>query len=172
MRITSWLPLGVALWLSRIGPARASEIRVGYTQDALTLDPANPGNRDTETIIRNMYDGLLTRDAAMRVVPELADRWRQVDPVTYEFHLRAGVRFHDGSPMTAEDVKFTMERVLGGKIGGQTNPRKDLLGPLDPRRHRRSAHGAFRAAQAMAVAAGDAAVPGDRQRDVRQAGRR
>jgi peptide/nickel transport system substrate-binding protein len=134
MRITSWLPswlpLGVALAVAAIGPTWASEIRVGYTQDALTLDPANPGNRDTETIIRNMYDGLLTRDAAMHVVPELADSWRQVDPVTYEFHLRDGVRFHDGTPMTAEDVKFTMERVLGGKIGGQTNPRKDLLGPL------------------------------------------
>jgi len=130
MRVESWLPLALALALGAIGQAGASEIRVGYTQDALTLDPANPGNRDTETIIRNMYDGLLTRDAAMQVVPELADSWRQVDPVTYELHLRDGVHFHDGTPMTAEDVKFTMERVLSGKIGGQTNPRKDLLGPL------------------------------------------
>ncbi len=130
MQITTWLAVGLAVVAIAIGPARASEIRVGFTQDALTLDPANPGNRNTETIIRNMYDGLLTRDSAMRVVPELADRWRQVDPVTYEFHLRPGVRFHDGALMTAEDVKFTMERVLSGKIGGQTNPRKDLLGPL------------------------------------------
>jgi len=140
MRITKWLSLGLAFAVVvpdfvapsfvAIAPASASEIRVGYTQDALTLDPANPGTRDTETIIRNMYDGLLTRDAAMRVVPEIADSWRQVDPVTYEFHLRDGVRFHDGTLLTAEDVKFTMERVLGGKIGGQTNPRKDLLGPL------------------------------------------
>ena len=125
----------VPRWPSR--PSRAhsgrrgrSEIRVGFTQDALTLDPANPGNRDTETIIRNMYDGLLTRDPAMNVVPEIADSWHQVDPLTYEFHLRDGVHFHDGTPLTAEDVKFTIERVLGGKIGGQTNPRKDLLGPL------------------------------------------
>ncbi len=130
MRNKAWLPLGLVLALSAIAPVQASEIRVGYTQDALTLDPASPGNRDTETIIRNMYDGLLTRDAQMHVVPELVDRWRQVDPVTYEFHLRDGVRFHDGTPMTAEDVKFTFDRVLSGKIGGQTNPRKDLLGPL------------------------------------------
>ncbi|MBV9785182.1 MAG: ABC transporter substrate-binding protein [Acidisphaera sp.] len=111
-------------------PARATEIRVGFTQDALTLDPANPGNRDTETIIRNMYDGLLTRDPAMRVVPEIAESWRQADPLTYEFRLREGVRFHDGTTLTAEDVKFTMDRVLNGTIGGQTNPRRDLLGPL------------------------------------------
>ncbi len=130
MRSNLWLSVGVALTFAVTIPAQASEIRVGYTQDALTLDPANPGNRDTETIIRNMYDALLTRDAQMRVVPELAESWKQIDPVTYEFHLRDGVRFHDGSPMTAEDVKFTFERVMSGKIGGMTNPRKDLLGPL------------------------------------------
>ena len=120
----------VAMGLCLAGFAQGSEIRVGFTQDALSLDPAIPGNRDTETIIRNMYDGLLTRDPSMKVVPELAESWRQVDPITYEFKLRDGVRFHDGTPMTAEDVKFTFERVLQGKIGGVTNPRKDLLGPM------------------------------------------
>ena len=112
-------------------PAMAAEIHVGFTQDALTLDPGNPGNRDTETIIRNIYDGLLTRDAAMRVVPEIAEAYASVSPTVYEFKLRAGVRFHDGTPLTAADVKFTFDRIMGGQIGGQTNPRKDLLGPLD-----------------------------------------
>jgi peptide/nickel transport system substrate-binding protein len=112
-------------------PALAAEIHVGFTQDALTLDPGNPGNRDTETIIRNIYDGLLTRDAAMRVVPEIASSYAQPSPTVYEFKLRDDVRFHDGTPLTAEDVKFTFERILSGRIGGQTNPRKDLLGPLE-----------------------------------------
>ena len=180
MRITKWLPLGLALAVIApgfvapsfiaIASAYASEIRVGYTQDALTLDPANPGNRDTETIIRNMYDGLLTRDAAMRVVPELADSWRRVDPVTYEFHLRDGVRFHDGALLTAEDVKFTMERVRQDRWPNQ--PAQGPARAARPRRHRRSAHGTFRAEQALAAAAGDAAVPRNRQRGVRQAGRR
>src|SRR5262249_32426232 len=80
---------------------------------------------------RNMYDGLLTRDSAMRVVPEIAQSWTQPSPTVYEFKLRDGVTFHDGTPLTAADVKFSMERVLSGKIGGQTNPRKDLLGALD-----------------------------------------
>lgn len=124
--------LAAALALPALRRARAAEleIRVGFTQDALTLDPANPGNRDTETIVRNMYDGLLVRDAAMQVVPQIARAWNQPDPLTYEFSLRDGVRFHDGSLLTAEDVKFTIDRVLAGKIGGQTNPRRDLLGPL------------------------------------------
>ncbi len=113
-----------------VGPVRASEIRVGFTQDAVTLDPAIPGNALTETILRNMFDGLLTRDPQMRIVPEIAESWRRVDKLTYEFKLRPGVRFHDGTEVTADDVKFTMDRVLAGKIGGQTSPRRDLLGPL------------------------------------------
>ncbi|WP_429566699.1 ABC transporter substrate-binding protein [Paraburkholderia sp. JPY419] len=121
------LMLGTGLPVSG---AQASEIRVGFIQDALTLDPANPGDRNTEVIIRNMYDGLVTRDPAMKVVPQLAQSWRQLDPVTYEFTLRPGLHFHDGSPLTAKDVKFALDRVLIGKIGGQTNPRRDLLGPL------------------------------------------
>jgi len=124
--------LASLLTLPALSRARAagSEIRVGFTQDALTLDPANPGNRDTETIIRNMYDGLVARDSAMQIVPQIAVSWTQTDPLTYEFPLRSGVRFHDGTPLTADDVKFTIDRVLAGKIGGQTNPRRDLLGPL------------------------------------------
>ncbi len=126
-----WPALAVSLAL--LCPPRsagASEIRVGFTQDAVTLDPAIPGNALTETIIRNMFDGLLTRGPDMKIVPEIAESWQRVDPLTYEFKLRDGVRFHDGTPVTADDVKFTMDRVLAGKIGGQTSPRRDLLGPL------------------------------------------
>jgi peptide/nickel transport system substrate-binding protein len=52
--------------------AGSAELRVGFTQDALTLDPANHRKRETETIIRNIYDGLLTRDSKMNIVDELA----------------------------------------------------------------------------------------------------
>jgi peptide/nickel transport system substrate-binding protein len=109
----------------------AKEIRVGFTLDALTLDPANHRKRETETILRNMYDGLLTRDAKMQVVPELAESYKQINPTTYEFRLRRGVKFHNGESMTAEDVKFTFDRLTkDGAMGGQTSPRKSLLGPL------------------------------------------
>lgn len=113
------------------GPATAAELRVGFTQDALTLDPANHRKRETETIIRNIYDGLLTRDPKMQVVPELAESYKQLDPTTYEFTLRQGVKFHSGDPLTAEDIKFTFDRLTkDGAMGGQTSPRKSLLGPL------------------------------------------
>lgn len=112
--------------------ASAAEIRVGYTQDASTLDPANHRSRISEGIIRNMYDGILARDDQMRVWPELAESFEQIDDVTYEARLRQGVLFHDGTEMTAEDVKFTFDRLTKeGAMGGETSPRQSLLGPLE-----------------------------------------
>ena len=114
-----------------LADATAADIRVGYTQDAKTLDPANHRSRITEGIIRNMYDGLVARDDQMRVWPELAESYNQIDETTYDFKLRKGVKFHDGSEMTSEDVKFTFDRLTkDGAMGGQTSPRKSLLGPM------------------------------------------
>lgn len=116
---------------SALAQQRAREVGVGMTQDTLTLDPANHRNRDTERVIRNIYDGLLTRDADMRVLPELAESFRQVDPTTFEFRLRPNVKFHSGAVMTAADVKFTFDRLVKpNAMAGQTSPRASLLGPL------------------------------------------
>lgn len=101
------------------------------TNGIVTLDPAMHRDRKTETVIRNIFDGLVTRTTRDRVVPELATEWKQTSPTTYEFKLRKGVLFHNGDPVTADDVVFTFERVLKeGAIGGQSSPRKGLLGPL------------------------------------------
>ncbi|MCS6854506.1 MAG: ABC transporter substrate-binding protein [Elioraea sp.] len=111
--------------------ARTRDVRVGFSQDALTLDPANHRNRETQTIIRNIHDGLLTRDPDMRIVPEIAESWRAIDAKTYEFRIRANIRFHSGDMLTAEDVAFTFNRLVrDGAMGGQTSPRKGLLGPM------------------------------------------
>lgn len=111
--------------------ANASEIRIGFANDPLTLDPANHRNRDTETIIRNLYDGLITRDGDMKVVPELVQSYTRVSPTVYDFVIRRGVKFHDGSEMSTDDVKFTLDRLtVDGAMGGQTSPRKSLMGPV------------------------------------------
>jgi len=112
-------------------PARNREVRVGITQDVLTLDPLNYRNRDTERVIRNIHDGLLTRDARMRVLPEIAESYRQVSPTVYEFAIRRGIRFHSGDELTAEDIAFSFDRTSKpGLVGGQTSPRQSLLGPV------------------------------------------
>jgi len=127
LALTSALAVGVSL-----GFAQAQELRVGFTLDADTLDPANHRKRETETIIRNIYDGLVTRDPDMRVVPELAESFTQVSPTVYNFAIRKGVKFHDGSEMTAEDVKFTLDRItVENAMGGQTSPRQSLMGPVE-----------------------------------------
>lgn len=138
MRSTRRTALGAALsapFLATLpGGARAQasrELRVGITQDALTLDPANHRNRDTQTIIRNIHDGLMTRDAEMRIRPEIAESFRAVDAKTYEVKLRPNIRFHSGDILSAEDIKFTMDRLTKpNAMGGETSPRRDLLGPL------------------------------------------
>ncbi|MBI4182908.1 MAG: ABC transporter substrate-binding protein [Proteobacteria bacterium] len=137
MRKTPWFlavsavlvfPLGATI---SAGSAEAAELRVGFTQDALTLDPANHRKRETETIIRNLYDGVMTQTADGRAVPELAESFRQIDSLTYEAKLRRNVKFHSGDPMTAADIKFTFDRLTKEKaMGGQTSPRQSLLGPL------------------------------------------
>ena len=127
---TAVLAVSVAITMP-MGTAQAGELRVGYTEDALTLDPANHRARTTQTIIRNMYDGLVTRDPNMKVVPQAAESWKAIDPTTYEVTLQNGITFHDGSPMTSEDVKYTFDRLTrDGAIGGQTSPRKSLVGPV------------------------------------------
>lgn len=130
MKIIKSLALGSILACS-LGAAVAADIRVGFGLDALTLDPGNHRSRETETILRNMHDGLVTRDSAMKVVPELATSWSQPDVTTYEFKLRQGVKFHSGDEMTSEDVKFTFDRMLKKDgIDGKSSPRAGLLGPM------------------------------------------
>ena len=52
----------------------------------------------------------------MSFTPDLATTWESPDPLTYVFHLRHGVHFHNGAPLTSADVKFTFDSILGGKI--------------------------------------------------------
>ena len=97
----------------------------------VSLDPTDYRDRNTQIVLKNMFDSLTTRDANMKVVPQLAESWRALNDTTWEFKLRRGVKFHNGDDFTAEDVKFTLERVVKqGALNGKTSPRKGLLGPL------------------------------------------
>ena len=96
-----------------------------------SLDPADHRDRITQIVLKNMFDSLTTRDANMKVVPQLAESWKTINETTWEFKLRRGVKFHNGDDFTAEDVKFTLERIVKeGALDGKTSPRKSLLGPL------------------------------------------
>jgi peptide/nickel transport system substrate-binding protein len=80
------------------------------------LDPRVGLDAQSERIDDLIFDDLLTRDAHLNVAPGLAERWEIPDPRTYIFHLHQGVKFHDGSPLGARDVKWTLDSLLQGKI--------------------------------------------------------
>lgn len=80
------------------------------------LDPRVGIDAQSERIDSLIFDYLLGRDEKLNVVPSLAERWEVPDPLTYVFHLRKGVRFHDGRPLTARDVKWTFDSLLTGNI--------------------------------------------------------
>jgi len=111
----------------------SDSIVVAMRTDALiTMDPAMYRDRETEAVLRNIFDALTFPTLDGEVQPHLATEWRVVDDVTYEFDLRDDVTFHNGDPLTADDVVFTFERILTeGAIDGATSPRAGLLGPID-----------------------------------------
>ncbi|MBL8698494.1 MAG: ABC transporter substrate-binding protein [Alphaproteobacteria bacterium] len=111
--------------------AEAVDLRVGYSSDVVTLDPGNHRSRVTESVLLNVYDAVVARTDDMRIVPEIAESLVQIDAKTWEAKLRKGIKFHDGSELTAADVKFSFDRLTkDGAMDGKTSPRKSLVGPL------------------------------------------
>lgn len=81
--------------------------------DPLTLDPALSQDVTSWTYLLQVYSGLVSLDDRLEVVPEIASSWTVSDDGrVYTFELRRDVRFHDGRPLTAEDVRFSLERAL------------------------------------------------------------
>jgi peptide/nickel transport system substrate-binding protein len=81
--------------------------------DATTLDPHNTTDTESDQVIHMVYDTLLAFDDEMKIVGRLAERWQvAADGVTWTFALKSGVRFHDGSPLTADSVRRNFARVL------------------------------------------------------------
>jgi peptide/nickel transport system substrate-binding protein len=116
------------------GPTRR-EIVVALAQAPASLDPADHRDRTAESVIRNMFDGLITRDTRNSVHLELAEdiNWR--DDRTLEVKLRQGVLFHDDVEMTADDVVFTFNRIIQENAieypAPHSSPRRSLIAPLE-----------------------------------------
>ena len=86
-------------------------LTIDLPNDAATLDPHLQWDSDSYSIYRNIFDNLLTRDAAGKVVPQIATAWRNIDDTHVEFDLRTDVKFQDGTPLTADDVVFSVKRI-------------------------------------------------------------
>jgi peptide/nickel transport system substrate-binding protein len=96
-------------------PARPAggQLVVGKDQEAPGLDPAKNPAQGATRVIDLLYSRLTRLDASMRPQPDLATNWDiSPDGKTYTFHLRQGVKFHNGRELTSADVKYTYERII------------------------------------------------------------
>ncbi len=91
-------------------PAMAQELRIGLGSNPQSADPHFYNNDGINAMVSHAYEPLLMIDGDNKLVPMLAKSWRLVNPTTWEFKLREDVKFHDGTPFTAEDVAFSLDR--------------------------------------------------------------
>ncbi len=101
-------------------PAAAQDLRIGLKTEPSALDPQFHNLGPNNQIAQHLFDPLVAKDAQQLPVPALALSWKTVSDTVWEFKLRPGVKFHDGSPFTAEDVVFTYERAA--KVPNSPSP--------------------------------------------------
>jgi peptide/nickel transport system substrate-binding protein len=101
---------GTACQRPSAAPTMPSMVRVGLESDPLSLDPSAQQEAATHSVLSNIYEALVAFDKDEKLVPCLASSWSSLDEHTWQIQLRSGVRFHDGRPFGAKDVKYTIER--------------------------------------------------------------
>ena len=105
--------------------AHAATLRFADQGDAISMDPHSLNETLQLNITGNIYEPLVGRGKKLELIPLLATSWKQTSPTLWRFNLRKGVKFHDGSPFTADDVIFSYER---GK--GEGSDVKTYVGPI------------------------------------------
>lgn len=92
--------------------ATPKSLTYGSAERIATLDPQMSLDITVFAVSQHIFDPLVIRDETGTIQPCLAESWEMVDPCTWRFRLRRGVRFHDGTPLTAECVKYTLDRLV------------------------------------------------------------
>ena len=151
MRMSLVSPSGVRVVLSLAlgafcamtsATASAQEFKLAMSSPPTSLDPHFYNLFPNLNVSDHIFETLVTMDADSHVIPRLAESWTLINNLTWEFKLRKGVKFHDGSEMTAEDVAWSMERpstIIGspGKFDVYT---KAILNKKNHRRQYDSLH--------------------------------
>jgi peptide/nickel transport system substrate-binding protein len=106
----------------------AKTFRWANDGDPTTMDPHARSDLFVSSFDFNMYEPLIRRDRNLKLEPALATEWANINPTTWRFKLRHGVTFHDGTPMTAEDVLFSFQRAVapGSDLAAQMSAVKEV----------------------------------------------
>ncbi|WP_269930517.1 ABC transporter substrate-binding protein [Aminobacter sp. HY435] len=102
--------LALALSTSLGGMALAADLMVGSSTEPQAIDPHYSRTGNSQQIAQQIFNRMIEPDKNLQVQPGLAVEWKAVDPLTWEVKLREGVTFSDGTPFTAEDVEFSINR--------------------------------------------------------------
>ncbi len=98
--------------MTAVGLAQAATLRIAGANDILTFDPAGQNHQTTLAYQQMVYEALVRYDEKFQIQPALATKWTFVSPTQLRFELRKGVKFHDGAPLTADDVVFSINRTM------------------------------------------------------------
>jgi len=127
-----WLALAISVVVVFGAAAQRvpkGQVVVALGADVPTLDPHMHNIRGMLIVGWHLFDNLISHDpTTMKSVPHLAESWRLVDELTWEFKLRSGVKFHNGEPFNAATVKYNFERVLNPD---QKSPQRGNVAWLD-----------------------------------------
>jgi peptide/nickel transport system substrate-binding protein len=108
------------------GTAQAATLRVADVGDVQSMDPHSLNETLQLSFTGSLYEALVSRGKDMQLVPGLATSWKQTAPTVWRFEIRKGVKFHDGTPFSADDVVFSFARgaAEGSDMKGYTAPIK------------------------------------------------
>jgi len=112
---------------SVLAESRGGTLIIGVDQEVVGLDPHIVTAFSSFRRIDLLYNRLVKLDYNLNIIPDLADSWEIPDSLTYIFHLKNGVKFHNGRELTADDIKFSLERVLDSKTG---SPGRSYIAPI------------------------------------------
>jgi len=94
-----------------VSPSFGQSLRYANQGELKSLDPYTLKETTTIAHLAHVYEGLVSRDKDLKIVPALAESFEILEPTRWRFHLRKGVKFHNGDPFTADDVLFSAQRV-------------------------------------------------------------
>jgi peptide/nickel transport system substrate-binding protein len=103
--------IAVCFALTAAPATQSQELRIAMGADVTSMDPHYVNLFPNNNIAEHIFEKLITLDPDSRLIPGVAESWKTINPTTWEFKLRKGVKFHDGSDFTAEDVAFSIDRV-------------------------------------------------------------